>query len=110
MLDDMLQGCVLDFLGSWDRYIPLMEFAYNNNYQTSNGMAPYEALYGRKFITLVCWTDLNEYKVIGPNIGKETEEKVRVIRQRLKAAIDRQKSYADLKRKYIEYEIGDKVV
>ena len=86
-----------------------MEFAYNNSYQTSIGMTPYEALYGRKCRTPVCWTDLNEYKVIGPNRVKETEGKVRVIQQRLKAASDRQKLYADLKRKDIKYEVDDKV-
>ena len=65
-------------------------------------MTPYEALYGRKCRTPVCWTYLNEHKVIGPNIVKETEEKVRVIQQRLKDVNDRQNSYADLKRKDIE--------
>ena len=75
----MLRGCVLDFSRSWDRYISLMEFSYNNNYQSSICMAPYKALYGRKCRTSVCWTELNEHKVIGPNIVKETEEKVRII-------------------------------
>ena len=56
VLEDMLRGCVLDFLGSWDRYIPLMEFSYNNSYQSSLGMAPYEALYGRRCRTPMCWT------------------------------------------------------
>ena len=79
MLEDMLWGCMLDFPRSWDWYIPLMEFSYNNNYQSSISMAPYEALYGRKCRTLVCWTDLNEHKVIDPDILKETEEKVWVI-------------------------------
>ena len=72
-------------------------------------MTPYEALYARKCRTPVCWTEFNEYKVIGPDIVKETKEKVWVIQKRLKAAIDRQKSYADLKRKVIEYEVRDKV-
>ena len=72
-------------------------------------MAPYEALYGRKCRTRVCWTDLNEHNVIVSDIVKETEEKIRVIQQRLKDASDRQKSYTDVKRKYIEYEVGDKV-
>ena len=99
----------MEFTGSWDRYIPLIEFAYNNSYQSSIGMAPYEALYGRRYRTLVCWTELNEHKVIGPNIVKDTEGTVQVIRQRLKAVSDRQKSCADLKRKDIEYEVGDKV-
>ena len=88
MLKDMLRGCVMEFTGSWDRYIPLMEFSYNNIYQTSIGMAPYEALYGRRCRTPLCWTELNEHKVIGPDIVKEIEAKVQVIRQRLKAAND----------------------
>ena len=86
-----------------------MEFTYNNSYQSSIGMAPYEALYGQRCRTPVCWIELNEHKVIGPYIVKDTEAKVQVIRQRLKAASDRQKSYSDLKRKDIEFEVGDKV-
>ena len=86
-----------------------MEFAYNNSFQSSIGMAPYEALYGRKCRTPICWTELNEHKVIGLDIVKDTEEKVQVIRKRLKAASDQQKSYADLKRRDIAYEVGDKV-
>ena len=109
VLEDMLQGCVMGFSGSWDRYVPLMEFAYNNSFQSSIGMAPYEALYSRKCRTPVCWTELNEHKVTGPDIVKDTEEKVQVIRERLKAASDRQKYYADLKRRDIAYEVGDKV-
>ena len=109
MLEDMLRGCVLDFPGSWDVYIPLMKFAYNNSYQSSIGMTPYEDLYGRKCRTLVCWTKLKEYKEIGPDIVKDTEEKVWVIQQQLKTTSDQHKSYADLKRKDIEYEVGDKV-
>ena len=76
ILEDMLRGCVMEFSRSWDRYIPLMEFAYNNSFQSSIGMTPYEALYGRKCRTPVCWMELNEYKVIGPDIVKDTEEKV----------------------------------
>ena len=72
-------------------------------------MTPYKALYGRKCRTPVCWIELNKHKVIGPDLMKETEEKVRIIQQRLKASSDRQKSYADLKRKDIEYRVGDKV-
>ena len=99
----------MEFTGSWDRYIPFIEFAYNNSYQSSIGMAPYEALYGRRCRTPVCWTQLNKHKVIGLDIVKDTEAKVQVIRQRLKVVSDRQKSYDDLKRKDIEYEVGDKV-
>ena len=109
VLEDMLRGCVLDFSGNWDRYIPLMEFSYNNSYQSSIGMAPYEALYGRRCRTPMCWTEMNEHKIIGPELVKDTEENVQIIQQRLKAACDRQRSYANLKRKDIEYEVGDKV-
>ena len=76
VLEDMLRGCVIDHPGSWDRYIPLMEFSYNNSYQSSIAMTPDKALYGRKCRTSVCWTELNEHKVIGPDIVKDTEEKV----------------------------------
>ncbi|KAJ8748359.1 hypothetical protein K2173_002996 [Erythroxylum novogranatense] len=77
--------------------------------RTSIGMAPYEALYGWKCRTLVCWMELSENKMIGPDIVKDTEEKILIIPQRLKAASDRQKSYTDLKRKDIEFQVGDKV-
>ena len=80
VLKDMLWGCVMEFTGSWDRYIPLIEFSYNNYYQSSIGMAPYKDLYGRRCRTPVCWTELNEHKVIGPDIVKDTEAKVQVIR------------------------------
>ena len=109
VLEDMLRGYVLDFPGSWDRYIPLMEFAYNNSYQSSIGMAPYEALYGRRCRTPMCWTKLDEHKIVCPDLVKDMEEKVQIIQQRLRAASDRQMSYVNLKRKDIEYEVGDKV-
>ena len=72
-------------------------------------MAPYEALYGRKCRTSLCWTKLSEKKVIGPDLIQETEEKVKMIREILKVVADRQNSYADLNRKDIQYEIGEKV-
>ena len=100
---------MIDYEGSWDRHILLVEFVYNNNFQSSIGMAPYEALYGRKFRTPLCWTELRERKVIGPDLIQETEEKVKMIKERLKVAINRQKSYADMKTKDIRYEIDEKV-
>ncbi|KAA3488013.1 Retrotransposable element Tf2 [Gossypium australe] len=110
ILEDMLRGCVIDFRGSWEEFIPLAEFAYNNSYQSSIQMAPYEALYRRKCRTPTCWTELGECQIIGPDLITETEEKVEIIRARLKEASDRQKSYADLKRKDIEFAVGDKVL
>ena len=108
MLEDMLRSCVIDYKGSWDRHIPLVEFVYNNSFQSSIGMAPYKALYGRKCRRPLCWTELSEKKIIGLNLIQETEENVKMIRERLKVATDRQKSYFDSKRKGIRYEIGEK--
>ena len=105
----MLRSCAIDYEGSWDRHIPLIEFVYNNSFQSSIGMVPYEALYGRKCRTPLCWTELGERKVIGPDLIQDTEEKVKMIRERLKVATDRQKSYTDMKRKDIRYEVGEKV-
>ena len=87
---------MIDYEGSWDRHILLVEFVYNNSFQSSIGMAPYEALYGRKCRTPLCWTELSEKKVIGPYLIQEREEKVKMIRERLK-------------RKDIRYEVGKKV-
>ena len=109
VLEDMLRSCVIDYEGSWDRHIPLVEFVYNNSFQSSIGMAPYEALYGRKCRTPLCWTELSEKKIIGLDLIQEIEEKLKMIRERLKVATDRQKSYANMRRKDIRYEIGEKV-
>ncbi|KAA3484266.1 DNA/RNA polymerases superfamily protein [Gossypium australe] len=108
-LEDMLRGCVIDFSGSWEDYLPLAEFAYNKCYQSSIQKAPYEALYGRRCHTPTCWTELGERRSLGPKLILETEEKVKLIRTRLKEASDRQKSYADLKCKEIEFSVGDQV-
>ena len=89
ILEDMLRSCVIDYEGSWDGHIPLVEFLYNNSFQSSIGMAPYEALYGRKCRTQLCWTELSEKKVISHNLIQETEEKVKMIRERSKVATDR---------------------
>ena len=110
IMEDMLRSCVIDYEGSRDRHISLVEFVYNNSFQSSIGMAPYEALYGRKCRTPLCWTELSEKKVIGPELIQETEENVKMIRERLKVSNDRQKSYVDMKRKDIRYEIGKKSV
>ena len=92
MLEDILRSYVIDCEGSYDRHIPLVEFAYNNSFQSSIRMAPYEALYRRKCRTPLCWTELREEKIIGPDLIQETKEKVKVIIERLKLATDRQKS------------------
>ena len=108
-LEDMLKACALEFKGSWDRHPPLMEFAYNNNYQSSIEMAPYEALYGRKCRTPLCWDEVGERKLLGPKIVQVTTDNVKIIRDRLKIAQDRQKNYSDNRRRDMEFQVGDQV-
>ncbi|KAK8648813.1 hypothetical protein V6N13_129555 [Hibiscus sabdariffa] len=109
VLEDMLRCCIIDFQGTWEKQLPLVEFAYNNSYQASIQMAPYEALYGRRCRTPVCWAEAGQKLLPMPDILKGTTEKVKLISEQLKAASDRQKSYADLKRREIEYVVGDRV-
>ena len=99
----------MEFKGSWDNYLELIEFAYNNSYQSSIGMAPYEALYDRKCRTPVCWDEVGERRLIGLEIVQDTTEKVNMIRERLKIANDKQKSYADNRRRDLKFEMGDQV-
>ena len=109
MLEDMLQACVLDHKGSWEEHLPLVEFAYNNSFQAIIQMAPYEALYGRLCKSLICWTEVGERSITGPDLIIDTSEKVSLIRQRLLMAQSRQKSYADVRRRPLEFEVGDHV-
>ncbi|GJU57909.1 putative reverse transcriptase domain-containing protein [Tanacetum coccineum] len=85
-LEDMLRACVMDFGGSWDTHLPLIEFSYNNSYHTSIKCAPFEALYGRKCRSPVIWTEVGESQLIGPEIVQETTEKIVQIKERLKTA------------------------
>ncbi|KAE8715075.1 hypothetical protein F3Y22_tig00110187pilonHSYRG00520 [Hibiscus syriacus] len=91
----------------WENFLSLAEFAYNNSYQTNIRMAPYEAHYGHKCRTSICWTELRERKTLGPDLVREMEDTVRLIRDCLKEAFDRHKSYADQRRKDIQFEVGD---
>ncbi|GKB80617.1 putative reverse transcriptase domain-containing protein, partial [Tanacetum coccineum] len=109
-LEDMLRACVIDFGGSWDVHLPLAEFSYNNSYHTSIRCAPFEALYGRKCRSPVLWAEIGEGSLIGPELVQETTDKVVVIKERLQAARDRQKSYADNRRKPLEFEVGNHVM
>ncbi|KAA3481542.1 reverse transcriptase [Gossypium australe] len=99
ILEDMLRCCILEFEGSWEKYLLLIEFAYNNIFQSSIKMAPYEALYGCICRTPLYWTELSENKIHGVDLIKETEEKTS----------NRHKSYTDLKWKDIEFQIRDKI-
>ncbi|GJZ43415.1 putative reverse transcriptase domain-containing protein [Tanacetum coccineum] len=96
--------------GSWDVHLPLVEFSYNNSYHSSVRCAPFEALYGRKCRSLILWAEVGEGQLIGPELVQETTEKISQIKDRLKAARDRQKSYADKRRKPLEFSVGDYVL
>ena len=106
-LEDMLRSCVMQFKGNWDSHLPLVEFTYNNSFHSSIGMAPFEALYGKHCRTSLCWDEVGERKLIGPEFVQMTTDKIKEIRSKLKAAQDRQKSYADNRRKDLEFDVGD---
>ncbi|GKA60259.1 putative reverse transcriptase domain-containing protein [Tanacetum coccineum] len=104
-LEDMLRACVLDFGGSWDVRLPLVEFSYNNSYHSSVRCAPFEALYGRKRRSPIMWAEVGEGQLIVPELVQETTKKISQIKDRLKAARNRQKSYADKRRKPLEFSV-----
>ncbi|GKF02136.1 putative reverse transcriptase domain-containing protein, partial [Tanacetum coccineum] len=93
-----------------DRHLPLVEFSYNNSYHTSIKAAPFEALYGRKCRSTICWVEVGDAQLTGPKLVHETTEKIIQIKKRIQAAQDRQKRYADRRRKPIEFEVGDKIL
>jgi hypothetical protein len=109
IVEDMLRACVIHFDKSWDKYLALADFAYNNSYQASLKMAPFEALYGRRCRTPLNWSQAGEGTLFGPKLVQEAEEKVNVIRENLRAAQMRQKSYHDKAKAPREFEVGDYV-
>ncbi|GJS31909.1 putative reverse transcriptase domain-containing protein [Tanacetum coccineum] len=109
-LKDMLRACAIDFGKGWVNHLSLVEFSYNNIYHASIKAAPFEALYGRKCRSPVCWAEIRQVQLTGPEIVQETTEKIIQIKQRMQVARDRQKSYADLKRKLMDFQVGDNVM
>jgi hypothetical protein len=89
VLEDMLRACGLQHGGSWDKSLPYAEFSYNNSYQASLKMSPFEALYGRKCMTPLYWDQTGERQFFGPKLIQETEEQVRMIRENLRIAQSR---------------------
>nr|GEU50107.1 putative reverse transcriptase domain-containing protein [Tanacetum cinerariifolium] len=104
-LEDMLRACVLDFEGSWDVHLLLVEFSYNNSYHSSVRCTPFEAFYGRKCCSLIMWAEVRVGHLIGPELVQETTEKISQIKDRLKAVRDCQKSYADKRMKPLELSV-----
>ncbi|GJS53359.1 putative reverse transcriptase domain-containing protein, partial [Tanacetum coccineum] len=109
-LEDMIRACVIDFGKGWVKHLPLAKFSYNNSYHASIKAAPYEALYSRKCRSPVYWDEVGEAQLTGLELIQETTEKIVLIKQRMQAAQDRQKSYTDRKRKPMEYKVGDRVM
>ncbi|GJR69879.1 putative reverse transcriptase domain-containing protein [Tanacetum coccineum] len=109
-LEDMLRACVIDFGKDWDRHLPLVEFSYNNSYHTSIKAAPFEAFYSQKCRSPICWAEVGDAQLTGLEIVHETTKKIIQIKKRIQDVRDRQKSYADRRRKPLKFEVGDKVM
>ncbi|GKE69034.1 putative reverse transcriptase domain-containing protein [Tanacetum coccineum] len=101
----MLRACVIDFGKGWEKYLPLIEFCYNNSYHASITATPFEALYGRKCRSPICWAKVGDIQLTGPEIIHETTEKIVQIRQRLQAARDRQRSYTNVRVSPVAYKL-----
>jgi len=86
ILEDLIRACILEFEGNWEDHLPLVEFTYNNSYQATIGMAPYEALYGRRCRTPICWEEVGDRQLIGPELVQITSKKINIIKNRMKAA------------------------
>ena len=105
-IEDILRACVIDFKGNWDKHLSLVEFSYNNSFHSSISTAPYEALYGKRYRSPIWWFEVVESSLLSPNF---IYKKVLIIRNRLQTSYCRQKSYADHRRRDLEFEEGDKV-
>ena len=109
-MEDILRACAIDFESSWETHLPLIEFTYNNSYHSSIEMQPFEALYGRPYRSPFCWAEVGNSKLLGPELVREMNEKINIIKEKMKAAQIRQKSYADKHRKDIKFCVGDRVL
>ncbi|GJV89526.1 putative reverse transcriptase domain-containing protein [Tanacetum coccineum] len=105
-LEDMLRACVIDFGKGWERHLPLVEFSYNNSYHASINATPFKALYGRNCKSPIYWAKVGDVQLTGPEIIHETTEKIVQIQQRLQDARDRQRSYDNIRRKPLEFQVG----
>ncbi|GJU10492.1 putative reverse transcriptase domain-containing protein, partial [Tanacetum coccineum] len=109
-LEDMLRACVIDFGKGWDRHLPSVEFSYNNSYHTRIKAAPFEALYGRKCRSPICWAQVGDSQLTVLEIMHETTKNIIQIKSRIQAARHCQKSYADVRHKPLEFQARDKVM
>ncbi|KAJ9545109.1 LOW QUALITY PROTEIN: hypothetical protein OSB04_024816 [Centaurea solstitialis] len=107
-LEDMLRACVLEFGGSWDDHLPLVEFSYNNSYHTSIQCTPYEALYGRKCRSPLNWLEVGEGRLFRPDIVQETTDKIKLVQEKLKAARIARKATLIIGES--QFQVGDRVL
>jgi hypothetical protein len=98
ILEDMLRACVLEYQGCWDQNLPCAEFSYNNSYQETLKMAPFEVLYGHRCHTPLNWIEQGEKVIFGPDLVEEAEATVRCIQENLKAVKSHQETYANKRR------------
>nr|GEU65030.1 putative reverse transcriptase domain-containing protein [Tanacetum cinerariifolium] len=97
-------------VNGWERHLSLVEFSYNNSYHASIKATPFEALYGQKCRSPVCWAEVEDAQLTGPELVHETTKKIIQIKQRIQATRDRQKSYVDVRRKPLEFQVGNRVM
>jgi hypothetical protein len=107
ILEDMLRACALQYGRSWDKSLSYAEFSYNNSYQESLKMAPFEMLYGQRCRTPLFWNETREQKVFGPDVLEEAEKQVRMVRENLRVTQSRQKSYTNYRRRELSFVVGD---
>ena len=105
----MLRACAISYLEKWDECLTLAEFSYNNSYQESIQIAPFKALYGKKCRTPLNWVEVGDHSYFGPDFIKEARGQVSVIQSHLKATQNCQKTYADKRRRPLQFEAGDYV-
>jgi hypothetical protein len=109
VLEDMLRACVLTYGKNWEDSLAFAEFSYNNGYHTSLKKAPFEVLYERKCRTPLMWSEVRDRVIESPDFIKAAEEKIAEIRENLRIAQSRQKSYADKRRRKLKFDVGDHV-
>nr|GEU88004.1 putative reverse transcriptase domain-containing protein [Tanacetum cinerariifolium] len=109
-LEYMLRACVIDYGNGWERHLTLVKFSYNNSYHASIKASPFEALYGQKCRSPVCWAEVRDAQLTGLELIHETTKKIVQIKQRIQTDRDRQKSYADVRHKPLEFQVGDRVM
>jgi hypothetical protein len=105
----MLCACVLNYGPKWDKHLPLAKFSYNNIYQESIKMSPFEALYGQSYHTPLCWSESGERVIFGPDLVTKADEKVKQIQENILTTQSCQKSYNDKRQHPLEFDVGDHV-